>query len=185
VRRAATSLQVDAVFVLINHVAAVKRRTNKREWDAVYGCILQGIRIEVEGPGDLPRMQEWLSRHRGQTLELDRARQLEFGVPVSAARAVLVAVTLQDGDPMTAQLGGVVRAIANRSLAEPVRLVFEGRSPAHLRPEDAETAASELLGTISRLVAEGGSQQARASARAERKGGLPPSKKDEAVAEVA
>ena len=91
---------------------------------------------------------------RAQTLELDRARQLEFGVPVSAAGAVLVAVTLQDGDPMTAQLGGVVRAIANRSLAEPVRLVFEGRSPAHLQPEDAETAASELLDTISRLVVE-------------------------------
>ena len=91
-------------------------------------------------------MQDWLSRHRGQTLELDRARQLEFGVPISAARAVLVAVTLQDG--------GVVRAIANRSLAEPVRLVFEGRSPAHLQPEDAETAASELLDTISRLVVE-------------------------------
>ena len=49
---------------------------------------------------------------------------------------------------------GVVRAIANRSLAEPVRLVFEGRSPAHLQPEDAETAASELLDTISRLVVE-------------------------------
>ena len=99
-------------------------------------------------------MQEWLSRHRGQTLELDRTRQLEFGVPISAARAVLVAVTLQDGDPNVAQLGGVVRAIANRSESEPVRLVFEGRSPAHLQPGDAATAASELLGTISRLVAE-------------------------------
>jgi len=127
---------------------------NKREWVAVNRCILEGIRIEVEGPSDLPRMQDWLSRHRGQTLELDRARQLEFGVPISAARAVLVAVTLQDGDPTTTQLGGVVRAIANRSLAEPVRLVFEGRSPAHLQPEDAETAASELLDTISRLVVE-------------------------------
>ncbi len=95
---------------------------NKREWVAVNRCMLEGIRIEVEGPSDLPRMQDWLSRHRGQTLELDRARQLEFGVPISAARAVLVAVTLQDGDPTTTQLGGVVRAIANRSLAEPVRL---------------------------------------------------------------
>src|SRR3954467_13945180 len=112
------------------------------------------IRIEVEGPGDLPRMQEWLSRHRGQRLELDRTRQLEFGVPISAARAVLVAVTLQDGDPNIAQLGGVVRAIANRSESEPVRLVFEGRSPAHLQPAEAETAASQLLGTISRLVTE-------------------------------
>ena len=115
---------------------------------------MEAIRIEVEGPGDLPRMQEWLSRHRGQTLDLDRTRQLEFGVPISAARAVLVAVTLQDGDPTTAQLGGVVRAIANRSDSQPVRLVFEGRSPAHLEREDAQNAASELLGTISRLVTE-------------------------------
>jgi len=115
---------------------------------------LEGIRIEVEGPSDLPRMQEWLSRHRGQTLDLGRTRQLEFGVPISAARAVLVAVTLQDGEGTTTRLGGVVRAIANRSESQPVRLVFEGRSPAHLQPEDAASAASELLGTISRLVAE-------------------------------
>ncbi len=99
-------------------------------------------------------MQEWLSRHRGQTLDLGRTRQLEFGVPISAARAVLVAVTLQDGEGTTTRLGGVVRAIANRSESQPVRLVFEGRSPAHLQPEDAASAASELLGTISRLVAE-------------------------------
>jgi len=99
-------------------------------------------------------MQDWLSRHRGQTLDLDRTRQLEFGVPISAARAVLVAVTLQDGEPSATQLGGVVRAIANRSESQPVRLVFEGRSPAHLQPEAAATAASQLLGTISRLVAQ-------------------------------
>jgi len=87
-------------------------------------------------------------------LDLDRTGQLEFGVPISAARAVLVAVTLQDGDPTTTRLGGVVRAIANRSESQPVRLVFEGRSPANRQPEDGATAASELLGTISRLVAE-------------------------------
>ena len=115
---------------------------------------MEGIRIEVEGPSDLPRIQEWLSRHRGQTLDLDRTGQLEFGVPISAARAVLVAVTLQDGDPTRTRLGGVVRAIANRSESLPVRLVFEGRSPANRQPEDGATAASELLGTISRLVAE-------------------------------
>ena len=61
---------------------------------------------------------------------------------------------LQDGDPSIAQLGGVVRAIANRTESQPVRLVFEGRSPAHLQPADAEAAASQLLGTISRLVTE-------------------------------
>jgi hypothetical protein len=111
-----------------------------------------GIRIEAAGTTDLTRVHDWLTRHRGQTLDLDRARRLEFGVPISAARAVLVAVTLQDGGARSPRLGGVVRAIANRTPAEPVRLVFEGRSPVHLPDEDAESAASELLDTISRMV---------------------------------
>src|SRR5437762_10711107 len=114
--------------------------------------MLEGIRIEIDGPGDLRLMQDWLSRHRGQTLDLDRMRQLEFGVPISAARAVLVAVTLQDGERGATQLGGVVRAIASRSESQPVRLVFEGRSPSYLEPWYAATAASELLEAISRLV---------------------------------
>ena len=115
----------------------------------------EGIRIEVEGPGDLPRMQEWLSRHRGQRLELDRTRQLEIGVPISAARAILVAVTLQDGDPNIAQLGGVVRAIANRSESEPVRLVFEGRSPIGMPSDEAEALATEILDIVSKRMIAG------------------------------
>ena len=58
------------------------------------------IRTEAEGTNDLNHVSQWLSRHRGQTVELDRTKQLEFGVPISGARAVLVAVTLQaDGAP--------------------------------------------------------------------------------------
>ena len=61
-------------------------------------------------------------------------------------------MTLQDGDAPSPRLGGVVRAIENRMATQPVRLVFEGRSPLHLPNEDAESAASELLETISRMV---------------------------------
>ena len=111
-----------------------------------------GIRIEASGTTDLTHLREWLSRHRGQKLDLDRTRQLEFGVPISAARAVLVAVTLQDGDARSPQLGGVVRAIENPMATQPVRLVFEGRSPLHLADEDAASAATELLDMISRMV---------------------------------
>jgi hypothetical protein len=113
-----------------------------------------GIRIETPGTTDLTHVHDWLSRHRGRTIELDRTSQLEFGVPISAARAVLVAVTLQNGDTTPPQLGGVVRAIANRSASEPVRLIFEGRSPAHLQRADAQSIAVDMLGTISRLVDE-------------------------------
>jgi hypothetical protein len=113
-----------------------------------------GIRIEALGTADLTRVHDWLSRHRGQTVELDRTKQVEFGVPINAARAVLIAVTLQQGDTSAPQIGGVVRAIANRHDGDPVRLVFEGRSPAHLSSEEAESEALGMLGAISILMAE-------------------------------
>jgi hypothetical protein len=113
-----------------------------------------GIRIEAPGTADLPRVHHWLSRHRGQTVELDRTKQLEFGVPISGARAVLVAVTLQDGDDHAPRIGGVMRAIASRVDGDPVRLVFEGRSPARLPGEQAESEALRMLGAISALMAE-------------------------------
>jgi len=113
-----------------------------------------GMRIETAGTSDLTRVNDWLSRHRGQTVELDRTKRLEFGVPVTAARAVLVAVTLQDGDGHTPQIGGVMRAIASRVDGDPVRLVFEGRSPARLPGEQAESEALRMLGAISGLMAE-------------------------------
>jgi hypothetical protein len=111
------------------------------------------IRRETQGTTDLARVHGWLSRHRGQTLELDHAQKLLLGVPISAARAVLVAVALQSEGAPTPRLGGVVRAISNPRPDEPVRLVFEGRSPAHLPRGEAEVAASWLLGSISDLVA--------------------------------
>ncbi len=67
---------------------------------------------------------------------------------------MLVAVALHADGEVVPRLGGVVRAISNRTPGEPVRLVFEGRSPAHLPPGEAEVAASLLLGSISDLVAE-------------------------------
>ena len=66
----------------------------------------------------------------------------------------MVAVTLQTDADRTPDLGGVVRALASPSQGQPVRLVFEGRSPARLPCADAQAAASELLTTISVLIAE-------------------------------
>ena len=110
------------------------------------------IRIETDAPTGLPRTHAWLSRHRGRSIDLDRTRQVEFGVPISGAGAVLVAVTVGDGESGTPQLGGVVRAIAAPGDAAVVRLVFEGRSPAHLEVDDALSMARNVLRAITRLV---------------------------------
>jgi hypothetical protein len=112
------------------------------------------IRVEADGTTDLARVHLWLSRHRGEVVQLDRGRRLAFGVPISGARAVIAAVVMQDDEHPGTQLGGVVRALAKRTDAEPVRLVFEGRSPAQVSHEDARAHATQLLDEISTLVAD-------------------------------
>lgn len=46
----------------------------------------------------------------------------------------------------------MVRAISNRTNLEPVRLVFEGRSPAGLPRNEAEAMATEVLAAVSRSM---------------------------------
>jgi hypothetical protein len=111
------------------------------------------IRVEAEGRTDLAHTYLWLSQHRGQVVQLDRSRRLAFGVPISGARAVIAAVVLHDDEKPGTQVGGVIRALANRTSAEPVRLVFEGRSPGQVSREDASASATRLLDEISALVA--------------------------------
>src|SRR5437870_7319814 len=107
------------------------------------------IRIETDGTSDLARVYLWLTRHRGQAIELDRSKRLVFGVPISGARAVIVAVVLQDDGKPGTQIGGVLRAISSRVDTEPVRLVFEGRSPAGLSPAAAEAGGARVLEPVS------------------------------------
>ena len=47
----------------------------------------------------------------------------------------------------------MLRAISNRTVDEPVRLVFEGRSPAGLTRDQAESAAFELLDRVNEQIA--------------------------------
>jgi hypothetical protein len=110
------------------------------------------IRIETNGASDLFRTQLWLNRHRGGVVRLDGTRRLALGTPISGARAVIIAAVLQDDERPGPQLGGVVRALSNRTESEPVRLVFEGRSPAGLSREEAEATATEVLERISGMV---------------------------------
>ena len=111
------------------------------------------IRIETDGAADLGRVYLWLTRHRGQVVELDGARRVALGVPITGARAVIIAAVLQEDGATGPQLGGVLRAISNRTVDEPVRLVFEGRSPAGLTRDEAESAASELLERVNEQIA--------------------------------
>jgi len=112
-----------------------------------------GIRIETEAGTDLAHVQGWFSAHRGQKITFDRERRIELGAPISGARAVLVAVTLENSDASAPELGGVVRALAAGRGEEPALLVFEGRSPAHIPDDDARAAAAGVLELISNLAA--------------------------------
>lgn len=119
------------------------------------GCVVgdaMTIRMETDGASDLDRVHVWLTRHRGEVVTLDDTRRLLLGTPISGARAVIIAAAVQDDAHPGTQLGGVVRALANRSDFEPVRLVFEGRSPAGLPREEAEATAMAILERISWLV---------------------------------
>jgi len=120
-----------------------------------FGDEMSTIRIEAEGPGGLSQVYEWFTRHRGSIIELDRSRRLGFGIPIIGARAVIVAVTLQDERQPRPQLGGVVRAISNRTDLEPVRLVFEGRSPIGMSPDEAEALATEILDVVAKRMIAG------------------------------
>jgi hypothetical protein len=96
----------------------------------------------------------WLTRNRGQIIELDHGKRLVFGVPISGARAVIVAVVVQDDMHPGPQLGGVLRALSSRTNADPVRLVFEGRSPGGRAQGEAEQVAAGMLDRISELIAD-------------------------------
>jgi hypothetical protein len=120
-----------------------------------FGDEMSTIRIEVDGAGDLSEVYRWFTQHRGGVVELDRTRRLSFGIPITGARAVIVAVTLQDERRLGPQMGGVVRAISNRTSLEPVRMVFEGRSPIGVARSEAEAMAMEILETVSKRMTTG------------------------------
>ena len=126
---------------------------NKGRTKGVSHYVTSGIRMETEAGTDLAHVHKWFSAHRGQQVSLDRERRIELGTPISGARAVLVAVTMQTADGSAPELGGVVRALAPQHGEERALLVFEGRSPAHIPDEDARNAAAGVLELISNLAA--------------------------------
>lgn len=114
------------------------------------------LRVEFDGISDLASVYGWLSQHRGDVIELDRTRRLILGVPISGARAVIVAVVLQDDLRAGPPIGGVLRALSSRPESEPVRLVFEGRSPIGLGSDEAQRIAAEMVDAISSQIAADG-----------------------------
>src|SRR2546422_11334513 len=102
------------------------------------------IRIETDGTSDLARVYLWLTRHRGQAVQLDRNKRLVFGVPIPGARAVIVAVSLQDDRRPGTQLGAVIAAISSRIGTEAGPLVVRGPAPG--RPPPAQRARGATTG---------------------------------------
>jgi hypothetical protein len=115
--------------------------------------VASGIQIQAPSASDLAHVQDWLGAHRGQSIELGGSRSLELGAPITGARAVLVAVTLQSTDWPAPDLGGVVRVLAGPRGDEPALLVFKGRSPAHMPDDEARSLAAKMLEAIAGMAA--------------------------------
>ena len=105
------------------------------------------IRIEADGASEMSRVQRWLTNHRGQVVPLDGDRTMMLGVPISGARAVIIAAVLNNG------VGGVLRALASLT-GPPIRFVFEIRSRAGLNANEVRVIGAEALDAISRHIAE-------------------------------
>lgn len=105
------------------------------------------IRIETDHSSGMSQINGWLSRHRNEVVRLDSDRNLTLGVPITGARAVIVAAVLDNG------VGGVLRALANFS-GPPVRLVFDIRARGGLETEAVRLLGAEALDSISRRIAE-------------------------------
>lgn len=107
---------------------------------------MAAIRIETDGASGMNKVYSWLARYRGQVIDLDTERKLALGVPISGARAVIVAAVLGNG------VGGVLRALAD--LSGSVRLVFDIRSRAGLNPDEVRAIGTDALDAIARQIAE-------------------------------
>jgi hypothetical protein len=105
------------------------------------------IRIEADGKSEMSRVYRWLTSHRGQVVQLGSDTTLTLGVPISGARAVIIAAVLNNG------VGGVLRALANLT-GPPIRLVFDIRARAGLNPSELRAIGAEALDAISRQIAE-------------------------------
>lgn len=105
------------------------------------------IRIEADGGSAMADTYSWFSRHRNQVVALDAHRSVRLGVPISGARAVIVAAVLDNG------IGGVLRALVNLT-GSPIRLVFDVRARGGHGPEEVRSAGAEVLDSISRQISE-------------------------------
>src|SRR5262252_865459 len=107
------------------------------------GDHMGAIRIEVDGGNDMTQVYSWLSRNRGQVVSLDGERRVTLGVPISGARAVIVAAVLENG------MGGVLRAVSHPA-GGAARLVFDVRSRGGLEREVVREIGEEVVEAISR-----------------------------------
>lgn len=112
------------------------------------------IRVEGGETTALSQVYVWLSQHRGQVVELGGSKRLALGVPISGARAVIVAADVEDGSRSGPRLGGVLRALSHVERKDPVRLVFDVRSTGGLDASTVEQVGSEVLQSVAALIAD-------------------------------
>ena len=105
------------------------------------------IRVEADGATELSRVYRWLTAHRGQDVSVDPGNILTLGVPISGARAVIIAAMLSNG------VGGVLRALSNIT-GPPIRFVFDIRAKAGLDPGQVRALGAQALESISRHIEE-------------------------------
>lgn len=104
------------------------------------------IRIETDGATGMSEVRAWLARHRNQVITIDPDKSVMLGVPITGARAVLVAALLDNG------IGGVVRALTSLA-GRPIRLIFDVRARGGLAPDEVRVVGAQVLDSISRQIA--------------------------------
>lgn len=106
------------------------------------------MRLTADSASDLYRVYLWLSRHRGQSVDLGDGRRLSLGVPISGARSAIVPAAVEGG------IGGVVRAIATADQTRPVRFFFDVRATHGLDPAGVQADGAEVLRALSSQIAD-------------------------------
>ncbi len=107
---------------------------------------MAAIRVEIPDENDLYRVYLWLMHHRGQTVDAGDGRMVRLGVPVSGARATIVAAVVEGS------VGGVLRALATSDASRPVRLVFDIRSTRGVDPDGARKIGASVLTSIAAQI---------------------------------
>ncbi len=110
------------------------------------------IRVETGGTSNVADVYRWLSDHRGQVVDLDEQKRIALGIPISGARAVIVAAVVQDDTRPGPQLRGTLRALSTADDREPARMIFDVRATGAVDSSTVRELGSGVLQSVTALV---------------------------------